>query len=419
MTHQDPVLNFILHTLEAYHVPVQSVQADPGAAAPDVGVYADMVQSQRLNSLIFRFISSLEPGRLYFVHDIFSSIYVLFTPPGTPEITIIGPILYEAVDTERFSALLRTYRIPEHFAPRLLEYFSQIPQIPSLSFLEHLFCQLAQHLYGSGAAPVYIQIADYIEEMPIRLNTLLSRDPQSPAGVDLIEKIHKMELALMSTIVSGNQELSLTLFGSLMELGKAGIPRLKNTHRDHINYLIGLSAFFCKEATLNGIHPACLQEANGQFVQRSEQCTDSSQLNRAFEALICAYCSAVKNHMLNGHSPHIGRILAYIHTDLRMDLSLKALADCLNVNASYLSDLFSREVGTSLTNYVTARRVELAQSLLSFTDLPIKTVAECCGFSNIQYFSKLFRKYTAQSPKRYRQDYYLTEPDHAADNVQS
>ena len=75
----------------------------------------------------------------------------------------------------------------------------------------------------------------------------------------------------------------------------------------------------------------------------------------------------------------------------------------LNVNASYLSKLFKKETGITLTEYVAKKRIEQAAFLLTSTNLQIQTVAQNCGIYDVNYFTKLFKKHTGKTPKEYRE----------------
>ncbi|MBQ6989418.1 MAG: helix-turn-helix transcriptional regulator, partial [Clostridia bacterium] len=74
-------------------------------------------------------------------------------------------------------------------------------------------------------------------------------------------------------------------------------------------------------------------------------------------------------------------------------------------NASYLSDLFHRETGKTITEYVTELRMNHAAALLQKTTLQIQTVAQHCGISDVNYFSKLFKKQYLVTPRQYRAEY--------------
>lgn len=81
---------------------------------------------------------------------------------------------------------------------------------------------------------------------------------------------------------------------------------------------------------------------------------------------------------------------------------MHALAEAQGINASYLSALFRRETGETVTDYVNRKRVDLAVHLLSTTGLQVQTVAQHCGFADVHYFSKVFKKLTGQTPRQFR-----------------
>ena len=105
---------------------------------------------------------------------------------------------------------------------------------------------------------------------------------------------------------------------------------------------------------------------------------------------------------MKGYSPLIQRVITRIDSDLTADLSLKAIASLLNVNPSYLSTQFKKETGSTLTDYVNRKRVEHAILLLNSTSMQIQTIALYCGIPDVNYFTKLFKKYINKTPKEYR-----------------
>ena len=105
---------------------------------------------------------------------------------------------------------------------------------------------------------------------------------------------------------------------------------------------------------------------------------------------------------MKGYSLLVRKILVRIDSDLTADLSLKAQADFLKVNSSYLSTLFKKETGTTLTEYVNRKRVEHGIFLLNTTHMQIQAIAQCCGIPDVNYFTKTFKKIVGKTPKEYR-----------------
>ncbi len=79
------------------------------------------------------------------------------------------------------------------------------------------------------------------------------------------------------------------------------------------------------------------------------------------------------------------------------------LARMLAISQGYLSRIVMSYYGTSPINLLTKARQSHASHLLSTTDLPIGTIANRCGYTDTNYFSKVFKSAYGVSPKHYRQ----------------
>ncbi|MDD2458463.1 MAG: helix-turn-helix domain-containing protein, partial [Eubacteriales bacterium] len=95
-------------------------------------------------------------------------------------------------------------------------------------------------------------------------------------------------------------------------------------------------------------------------------------------------------------------ITAYMAEHYQEDISLKHLADTFSINYSYLSTLFKQETGQSVVNYLTGIRLERASHLLLTTTADIATIAEMTGYSDLNYFYRLFKKHFGLTPLSYR-----------------
>jgi len=83
-------------------------------------------------------------------------------------------------------------------------------------------------------------------------------------------------------------------------------------------------------------------------------------------------------------------------------LSLDTLADALDLSPYYLSHVFSEQSGFTLSSYLTSVRMEKAADLLRSSSQQVGQVAQCVGYRDPQYFSKVFRAHFGLAPSRYR-----------------
>ncbi|WP_219837842.1 response regulator [Paenibacillus sp. R14(2021)] len=104
-----------------------------------------------------------------------------------------------------------------------------------------------------------------------------------------------------------------------------------------------------------------------------------------------------KNRTFNG-------ILHYVTTHFREELSLQSLSEQFFMNPSYISQLFRKEVGETLTGYIARLRIEYACELLDQDEASIQEIAEKIGYNDYFYFTRLFKKMTGKTPTQYRSE---------------
>ena len=102
------------------------------------------------------------------------------------------------------------------------------------------------------------------------------------------------------------------------------------------------------------------------------------------------------------YSIFIKQAINYIDEHLTDDMTLETIAESVHSNASYLSRIFKKEVGTSVITYITDLRIKKAKDLLEHSDLKTFEISDAVGIDDPAYFSVLFKKYTGMSPKSYR-----------------
>lgn len=96
-------------------------------------------------------------------------------------------------------------------------------------------------------------------------------------------------------------------------------------------------------------------------------------------------------------------VLAVVESQYHsVDFSLQFLADQFSVSASTMSRFFKNECGIGLTEFVTNRRIADAKTLLSDTNLPIKTIAHNIGYNDVNHFIRRFKAYTGSTPTEFR-----------------
>lgn len=99
----------------------------------------------------------------------------------------------------------------------------------------------------------------------------------------------------------------------------------------------------------------------------------------------------------------INQVITYLEKHLyEQNLTLKRIAKDIYINESYLSRVFKKEMGESLIEYITRKRIEESMRLLDTTDLKVYEIAERVGISDPHYFSICFKKQLGIMVKEYK-----------------
>ena len=96
----------------------------------------------------------------------------------------------------------------------------------------------------------------------------------------------------------------------------------------------------------------------------------------------------------------------FLQNQLHDRITVAAIAEELEMNASYLSTLFAKETGTSVSSYIRSRKLLAAKHLLTYESYSCTDIAEYLGFSHESHFSALFAKEEGITPKQYRKKQY-------------
>jgi AraC-like DNA-binding protein len=103
----------------------------------------------------------------------------------------------------------------------------------------------------------------------------------------------------------------------------------------------------------------------------------------------------------------IKSVLNYIRKNFASPLTLSELAAVLNMSPEHFCRLFHSIIGKSPIDYVNYYRIECACELLCTSCKSITEVAYSCGFNDLSYFNRMFKKYKKITPGCYRKTFLI------------
>jgi len=106
-----------------------------------------------------------------------------------------------------------------------------------------------------------------------------------------------------------------------------------------------------------------------------------------------------KNNMKN---ENIFKVVRYLNSNYKNEISLKLLSEKFFISESYLSRSFKAVTGFNIITYLNAVRIKEAQRMLIDSDNPITEIAYIVGYDSITHFERVFKSIVSISPSKYR-----------------
>ena len=129
---------------------------------------------------------------------------------------------------------------------------------------------------------------------------------------------------------------------------------------------------------------------------------DTNELKISFINYFKGMVTSFQKHREKELRGLISEALIYINNNYDKDISLDGVAKEINMSYHYFSKFFKDAVGKNFIDYLTDLRIEKSKELLKDVSLSIKSICYNVGYSDPNYFSKIFKKTTGITPTEYR-----------------
>lgn len=394
--------DFLKETLEKCGLKVTKVS--PSGTIFDTVDESDLQFFEKIFSrdiTLDRLLGGVQPNTLYKFKDSFSFSYVaLLLPQSTGrEVVVIGPFLQERLSNTKILELCEKNGLGPKYQKLVNEFCAALiilpPHSPVYVFLD-TFCE---RMWGSGYKIIDI-VSDFLgENTPIAETSGRELD-EILFETKNMERRYAFENEIMDAVTMGSVNKLNRLFTAFNEAFFE--KRVADPVRNSKNYCIIMNTLLRKAAERGGVHPMYLDKLSSEFAIKIELFTTVEQGSKLMTEMFKSYCHLVRKHTSSTYSPLIKMAVTVIDSDPSAELSLTTLAKKLNVSNVYLSTVFHRETGKTITEYINDRRISYAKHLLCSTSLQVQTISVHCGMTDVHYFSKLFKKKTGKTPSQFR-----------------
>ena len=231
---------------------------------------------------------------------------------------------------------------------------------------------------------------------------------------EFIRAPYNPEIEFYNSIKAGDVERVKELCKDPL-VDKPGLGRLSDDPLQNLKFhFVITTALVARYCIQGGMELPAAYGLSDYFIQKADKCLRTEDISRLHPKMCLEYAKRMRDLRKNAIcSLQIAQCIDYIYDHLHERITVHDLAEHVRLNESYLSRLFKKEVGTSISEYIRRQKLETAKNMLVYSDYRAAEIASILSFPSQSYFTELFHKYTGLTPGDYKKENFrksLTGP---------
>ena len=152
-----------------------------------------------------------------------------------------------------------------------------------------------------------------------------------------------------------------------------------------------------------GVDPELAYDTGDIYLQNISMSPGPDEINPLLSYAVldffelCTYAREVGRYSI-----HVAKAIHYIETHPNTPITVDDLAKYTCISNNYLSSVFHRETGLTISEYINRFRIEKAKNMLKYSDISVQAIASYLCYSTQGNFYTVFKRFTGQSPTEYR-----------------
>lgn len=220
---------------------------------------------------------------------------------------------------------------------------------------------------------------------------------------NILHAPYNPELEFYSVIKSGDIEKTKELC-KVSLLVKPGLGILSDVFLRNIRYhFIITTALVARYCIEGGLDLTTSYSLSDFYIQKADKAKTPEEIAELHPEMCINYAKRMRSLRKNKIcSKPVAVCIDYICENLHTRITINTLSDIVKLNKSYLSRLFKKEVGKTISDYIQDKKIETAQNMLIYSDFSPAQIASILAFPNQSYFTEIFHKKTGMTPKNYQ-----------------
>ena len=336
----------------------------------------------------------LESASKMFIYDITEAMGThLVVIPVAENWILLGPYVEDGWSARAARLLLTSVGASEAVMPLYQAYRCKLP-IVQQDYAFKTALLLAEHLDKAARVVKTIQM----DQMGGK-DKLTFSDTYGNASE--VNQRYLMEDHFIAAIIQGDAEKAREAMDGIGKMS-TGVKFISDSFQDHLAASASVRTAVRLAAKRGGLSPVLIDAVSQEYAQKMHHAASKRELERLITELVERFCAEMRKRRDNAYSPAVQRAVDYMEVDLSRSMTSAEIAREAGLERKRFARQFRRETGRTLKEYLARRRCDIAAWLLIDSRASVQEVAAYVGYSDNNYFSKIFKTYMGLTPQAYR-----------------
>lgn len=230
--------------------------------------------------------------------------------------------------------------------------------------------------------------------------TVMAANKLKNSETDLRRIPLEVEDAILAKIKEGRyDQIHLAKISKLVD----DMGRMAQDSLQHCKFtVVSAISIFTRAAIEGGALPDDVFDLSDALIYSLSYCTNMDDISDIYALSAIMLAKQVHAAKTKSYSVKVERIISYISQNIFRKITLKDLSEYVGLSPNYMCNLFSREMGISIHNYIQKEKIAVSCNLLKFSDRNISDIAAYMGFQSQSNYAAVFKKWIHLTPDQYR-----------------
>lgn len=218
------------------------------------------------------------------------------------------------------------------------------------------------------------------------------------------------EIEFYSTIQAGDVKKVKKLCADEPFTNKPGLGKLSSDPLQNLKYHFVITTALCARYCISaGMDLSVAYGLSDLYIQKADRAASIDEIAALHPVMCLDYTKRMHAlHKKNVCSAPVAKCIDHIYDNLHTRITVEELAGHVGLNPSYLSRLFKKETGYTISGYIRRQKLETAKNMLIYSEYSASQISSTLAFPSQSYFTDIFHKFTGFTPIEFRKKYQST-----------